>query len=152
MDAQPTPSLCVVESPPATCTSIAKQQGQEEQAGPNDSEDMQEPLLGPAPIACTRHLENAAVLASRLRLERDKAVANLAFCSVENHITLETLESELQELRHGRDSLRNDLQEMVAKLIQGERAQRQLDELTGCVKQNRLISRQREDSQPHMQS
>lgn len=112
--------------------SIAKQQRQERSM--DESEDMEEPLTrasASAPRSST--LEHAAVLAARLRLERDRAVANLAFCSIEKNIAVETLESELQDLRNGRDSLRHDLQEMVAKLIEGERAQQQLDELTGTL-------------------
>lgn len=79
------------------------------------------------------HPDNAAVLASRLRQERNEAIASLAYCALENDITVKTLESELQELRSGRDNLRQDLQEMVSKLIEGERAQNQLEQVTDTL-------------------
>lgn len=81
-------------------------------------------------------LDHAAVLAARLRHERNHALASLHYSSLEHDIAVSTLESELRDLRTGRDALNQDLQQMVIKLIEGERAQKQLNEMTDALCQS----------------
>lgn len=75
----------------------------------------------------------SSVLTARLRQERDEAISRLAYCSLEHSITIDTLHSELKDLQSGRDSLKHDLEQMVVKLIEGERAQAELEKLNDTL-------------------
>lgn len=86
--------------------------------------------------------DSLILLAARLRQERDDAISRLAFSSLEHDITVKTLEAELEELDSGRDALKKDLEEMVVKLIEGEKLQSALEEVTDSLSQSESSYRQ----------